>query len=115
VTAPIAPERGVMTDLLTDAENRPGFAANFWFPSADPAVALTPVQEDTWRALNAQATRLLAEKKLELVSTTPEDGKRRYATWTFFAKDRTAAEALVRAAPGITTGVLAHEIISAED
>lgn len=115
VAAPIAPERGVQTDLLADPENRPGFSADFWFAGVEPAAALTPAQDEAWRALEAHATRLLAEKTLELVSTTPADGKRRYATWTFFAKDRAAAEALVRDAPGVRAGVLAYEVIPAED
>ena len=115
VTDPIAPEHGVMTDLLTDAKNRPGFAANFWFPGVDPAVAPTAAQRETWQALDAHAARLLAEKRIEAIYTTPADSNRRYATWTFFADDSAAADALVHDAPGVRAGVLASEVIPSED
>jgi hypothetical protein len=115
VTEPIAPERGVQGDELTDPENRAGFTAIFWFAGADPAVTPTAAQEEVWLALDARASRLLAEKRIAMVSTTPTDGNRRYATWTFFAKDRAAAEALVREDPAVQSRVLTYELIEAED
>ena len=107
VTEPIAPERGVSTDWQTDPQNRPGFVANFWLRPGEVGAK----QSDAIQAHDAYWARLFAEKKVEFVGATPAGVMPRFWAENFFAADRAAAEALVRADPAVKSGVLTYELI----
>jgi predicted alpha/beta superfamily hydrolase len=115
VTAPIAPETGVATDWMFDPQNRPGFVINFWPSARTASTTPTPAQVEALRAHDTFLARLLAEKHAEYSTSTPPEVKQRYSTLMLFAADRAAADALARTDPAVMAGVLAYEVIQAED
>ena len=113
VTMPIAPESGVSTDWQTDPRGRPGFLVNFQTNAAGGA--LTPAAEAALQAHATLLARWLEEKQIESVFEPPPGQHIRDSAILLFAADRAAVEALVRTDPAIQAGVLAYEIVPAED
>jgi hypothetical protein len=115
VTEPIAPERGVWTDWLTDSQKRPGFAVNFWTKIGAAGVALTSEQEKAWQAHEVYAARLLAAKLVDLTTTSPPESGYRSSSLVVLAADRATVEALVREDPAVKSGLLNYEVIQAAE
>ena len=115
VTAPIAPEHGVQTDLMTDPHDRPGFVAVFRPAAGGRLAKFTPAQAEGWAAHEAYLKRLVDEKRVDFASLTPPDVHGHDSAFPFFADDRAAAEALVRDDPAVKSGVLAYELIEATE
>jgi len=111
VTAPIAPEHGVQTDMMTDPHGRPGFVAVFRPAVGERLAKFTPAQAQGWAAHEAYLKRLVDEKQVDFASLTPPDVTGHDSAFPFFADDRAAAEALVRDDPAVKSGQLAYELI----
>ncbi len=76
---------------------------------------LTLAEEQAWKAQVEFCATLVAEKRSEIAGSTPAEVSRRASFVTLFATDRAAVEALVREDPGVKAGVVAFEIIAAEE
>ena len=115
VTEPIAPERGIWTDWLTDSQKRPGFAVNFWTKIGAAGAALASEQEQAWQAHEAYAAKLLAAKLVDLTTTSPSESSYRSSSLVVFAADRAAVEELAREDPAVKSGLLNYEVIQAAE
>lgn len=114
VTAPIAPETGVSTDWLTDPQGRPGFLVNFWPQRAATSGVPDTAENEALRGHAAFLARLV-DQQHAIASGSPPEQHLHYSTITLFAADGAAVGALVRTDPTVRAGVLAYEIVPAED
>ena len=114
VAAPIAPETGVSKDWDTDAQGRPGFLVNFWPQRTAASADLTPAEDQALREHAAFMTRL-ADSQHAVTSITPPGQDLHYSTISLYAVDRAVVDALIRTDPAVQTGVLAYEIVQAEN
>jgi len=109
VAQPIAPETGV-ADAGTSTDT-PRFVVNFRPANAVVAAA----SDEALRAHAAFLDRLVSSKKAETVGHTPPEQKLHYSMLFLMAPDQAAAEALVRTDPAVKAGVLAFDVVKAED
>jgi uncharacterized protein len=111
VAAPIAPEQGVPTDMMTDPQGRPSFIVAFQPAAGGITGILNPVQAEAWEAHLVFLRKLVADKRVDFATTTPPDLSSRDSAIGFFATNRVEAEALVNEDPAVKSGVLSYEVI----
>jgi hypothetical protein len=105
-----------VTHSISNEQNRPRAPRlPNWFNGCGDRSDADAKQADGIRAHEAYWARLLAEKKVEFAAATPAGVMPRYWAENFFAKDRAAAEALVRDDPAKKSGVLGYDLIESKE